>query len=53
MVSHVDRLGFWAVYLRNPLTLASLAVLGVFLWAVLPLLFGPPAPDSRPVLDRS
>ena len=43
VVSHVDRLGFWVIYFRNPLTLASLAMLGVFLWAVLPLLFGPPA----------
>lgn len=40
VVSHVDRLGFWVVYLRNPMTLLSLAMLGVFLWAVLPLLFG-------------
>ncbi|WP_345505964.1 signal peptidase I [Terrabacter aeriphilus] len=42
VVSHVDRLGFWVVWLRNPLTLVSLALLGVFLWAVVPLLFGDP-----------
>lgn len=52
VVSHVDRLGFWVIYLRNPLTLASLAMLGVFLWAALPLLFGTPATagatDRRP-----
>ncbi len=46
VVSHVDRLGFWVVYLRNPLTLASLAMLGVFLWAVLPLFFGTAATTS-------
>lgn len=56
VISHADRLGFWVVYLRNPLTLASLAMLGVFLWAVLPLLFGPPdsecLSDPRPEVPR-
>lgn len=42
VVRHVDRLGFWFVWLRHPLTLLSLAMLGVFLWAVVPLLFGVP-----------
>ncbi|MGO4600697.1 signal peptidase I [Terrabacter sp. 2YAF2] len=47
VVSHVDRLGFWVVYLSRPLTLASLAMLGVFLWAVLPLLFGRDEDEAR------
>jgi hypothetical protein len=49
VVAHVDGLGFWVVYRRNPLTLASLAMLGVFLWAVLPLLFEPDDEVEHPV----
>ncbi len=50
VVSHVDQFGFWVIYLRNPMTIASLAMLGVFLWASLPLLFGlstPAAADDQ------
>ena len=43
----MDRLGFWVVYLRSPLTLASLAMLLVFLWAVWPFFFTPDPPSSR------
>lgn len=46
VVAHVDTLGFWVVYLRNPLTLASLAMLGVFLWAIWPFFFGSQAPTA-------
>lgn len=47
VVAHEDRVGFWVVYLRNPLTLASLAVLAIGLWAVWPLFFGAD-PAGRP-----